>query len=131
MQETLSRAENRITQLSLILAKNGVSSRGAIVTPGVSKKILEALTRENAKLRSNLARFSNEYRNGVDLAAENGELHEIIMKLRGERKGSEETQASVDRHPTQRPGRSEGAKHSSDLGGDQTSKATGSKTSIL
>ena len=84
-QETLSRAENRITQLSLILEKNGVSSQGAIVTPGVSKKILEALTRENAKLRSNLERFSNEHGNGVDLAAENAELHEIIMKLRGER----------------------------------------------
>lgn len=49
-QETLSRAENRITQLSLILEKKGVSSQGAIVTPGVSKKILEALTRENTKL---------------------------------------------------------------------------------
>ena len=84
-QETLSRAENRITQLSLILEKNGVSSQGAIVTPGVSKKILEALTRENTKLRSNLERFSNEHGNGVDLAAENAELHEIIMKLRGER----------------------------------------------
>ena len=84
-QETLSRAENRITQLSLILEKNGVSSQGAIVTPGVSKKILEALTRENTKLRSNLERFSNEHGNGVDLAAENADLHEIIMKLRGER----------------------------------------------
>ena len=88
-QETLSRAENRITQLSLKLEKNGVSSQGAIVTPGVSKKILEALTRENTKLRSNLERFSNEYGNGVDLATENGELHEIIMKLRGERNDRE------------------------------------------
>ena len=88
-QETLSRAENRITQLSLILEKNGVSSQGAIVTPGVSKKILEALTRENTKLRSNLERFSNEHGNGVDLAAENAELHEIIMKLRGERNDGE------------------------------------------
>ncbi|CAH3190240.1 unnamed protein product, partial [Porites lobata] len=88
-QETLSRAENRITQLSLILEKKGVSSQGAIVTPGVSKKILEALTRENTKLRLNLERFSNEYGNGVDLATENGELHEIIMKLRGERNGRE------------------------------------------
>ena len=88
-QETLSRAENRITQLSLKLEKNGVSSQGAIVTPGVSKKILEALTRENTKLRSNLERFSNGYGNGVDLATENGELHEIIMKLRGERNDRE------------------------------------------
>ena len=88
-QETLSRAENRITQLSLILEKKGVSSQGAIVTPGVSKKILEALTRENTKLRLNLERFSNEYGNGVDLATENGELHEIIMKLRGERNDRE------------------------------------------
>ena len=88
-QETLSRAENRITQLSLQLGKNGVSSQGAIVTPGVSKKILEALTRENTKLRSNLERFSNGYGNGVDLATENGELHEIIMKLRGERNDRE------------------------------------------
>ena len=88
-QETLSRAENRITQLSLILEKKGVSSQGAIVTPGVSKKILEALTRENTKLRLNLGRFSNKYGNGVDLATENGELHEIIMTLRGERNGRE------------------------------------------
>ena len=88
-QETLSRAENRITQLSLILEQNGVSSQGAIVTPGVSKKILEALTRENTKLRSNLERFSNVHGNGVDLAAENAELHEIIMKLRGERNDGE------------------------------------------
>ena len=88
-QETLSRAENRITQLSLILEKKGVSSQGAIVTPGVSKKILETLTRENTKLRLNLGRFSNEYGNGVDLATGNGELHEIIMTLRGERNDRE------------------------------------------
>ena len=59
------------------------------MTPGVSKKILEALTRENTKLRSNLERFSNVHGNGVDLAAENAELHEIIMKLRGERNDGE------------------------------------------
>ena len=75
--------------MSLILEKKGVSSQGAIVTPGVSKKILEALTRENTKLRLNLERISNEYGNGVDLATENGELHEIIMKLRGERNDRE------------------------------------------
>ena len=47
LEGSLARAENRITQLSL-LAGNGQQtvasySQGAIVTPGVSKKVLEAL----------------------------------------------------------------------------------------
>ena len=49
LEGSLARAENRITQLSLQLG-NGLPSgaQGAIVTPGVSKKVLEALTPNNA-----------------------------------------------------------------------------------
>lgn len=90
LQGSLARAENRITQLS---AGNGqtLAGQGAIVTPGVSKKVLEALTRENTKLRQALDHLTNRGPNGVDLAVENRELHEIIMTLRDERdmKGNE------------------------------------------
>ena len=72
LEGTLARAENRITQLSL-QAGNGAHqafSRGGIVTPGVSKKLLEALTRENTRLKLALehiiAKGSNG--NGSDLA---------------------------------------------------------------
>ena len=69
LEGSLARAENRITQLSL-LAGNGqqtVASQGAIVTPGVSKKVLEALTRENTKLRQALDHLTNKGPSGVDL----------------------------------------------------------------
>ena len=84
-QDTVARAQNRIAQLSQVAAMNGDPSQGAIVVPGVSKKVLEALTRENTKLRSALDRLTNRPEGGVDLAVENVELHEIIMKLRDER----------------------------------------------
>ena len=84
-QDTVARAQNRIPQLSQMAAMNGDPSQGAIVVPEVSKKVLEALTRENTKLRSALDRLTNRPEGGVDLAVENVELHEIIMKLRDER----------------------------------------------
>lgn len=87
LEGSLARAENRITQLSL-LTRNGpqaLSSQGAIVTPGVSKRVLEALTRENTKLKQALNHLTNKGPIGVDLAVENRELHEIIMTLRDER----------------------------------------------
>lgn len=70
LEGSLARAENRITQLSL-LAGNGpqaLAGQGAIVTPGVSKKVLEALTRENTKLRQALDHLTNKGPSGVDLA---------------------------------------------------------------
>ena len=45
-----------------------VAGQGAIVTPGVSKKLLEALTRENTKLRQALDHITNRGPGGVDLA---------------------------------------------------------------
>ncbi|CAH3180132.1 unnamed protein product [Porites evermanni] len=87
LESSLARAENRITQLSHLAGNNGqtVAGQGAIVTPGVSKKLLEALTRENTKLRQALDHITNRGPGGVDLAVENRELHEIIMTLRDER----------------------------------------------
>ncbi|CAH3029537.1 unnamed protein product [Porites evermanni] len=87
LESSLARAENRITQLSHLAGNNGqtVAGQGAIVTPGVSKKLLEALTRENTKLRQALDHLTNRGPNGVDLAVENRDLHEIIMTLRDER----------------------------------------------
>ena len=69
LQGSLARAENRITQLSAV-AGNGqtLAGQGAIITPGVSKKVLEALTRENTKLRQALDHLTNRGPNGVDLA---------------------------------------------------------------
>lgn len=70
LEGSLARAENRITQLSL-LAGNGqqaLASQGAIVTPGVSKKVLEALTRENTKLKQALDHLTSKGPSGVDLA---------------------------------------------------------------
>lgn len=86
LEGSLARAENRITQLSL-QAGNGqhFSGQTAIVTPGVSKKVLEALTRDNTRLKQALDHLTNRGPAGVDLAVENKELHEIIMTLRDER----------------------------------------------
>ena len=70
LESSLARAENRITQLSHLAGNNGqtVAGQGAIVTPGVSKKLLEALTRENTKLRQALDHLTNRGPGGVDLA---------------------------------------------------------------
>lgn len=86
IEGSLARAENRITQLSL-QAGNGqhLSGQTAIVTPGVSKKVLEALTRDNTRLKQALDHLTNRGPAGVDLAVENKELHEIIMNLRDEK----------------------------------------------
>lgn len=69
LEGSLARAENRITQLSLQIG-NGQQSgaQGAIVTPGVSKKVLEALTRDNTKLKQALDHLTNKGPAGVDLA---------------------------------------------------------------
>lgn len=69
LEGSLARAENRITQLSLQLG-NGLPSgaQGAVVTPGVSKKVLEALTRDNTKLKQALEHLTNKGPAGVDLA---------------------------------------------------------------
>ncbi|KAL9962773.1 hypothetical protein ACROYT_G031911 [Oculina patagonica] len=86
LEGSLARAENRITQLSLQMGNGQQSgSQGAIVTPGVSKKVLEALTRDNTKLKQALDHLTNKGPAGVDLAVENRDLHEIIMTLRDER----------------------------------------------
>jgi len=95
LEGSLARAENRITQLSL-RAGNGsqaLASQGAIVTPGVSKKVLEALTRENTKLRQALDHLTNKGPSGVDLAvvsvkvcflAENNFGYKVVY-VRGDR----------------------------------------------
>ena len=69
IEGSLARAENRITQLSL-QAGNGqhLSGQTAIVTPGVSKKVLEALTRDNTRLKQALDHLTNRGPAGVDLA---------------------------------------------------------------
>lgn len=89
LEGSLARAENRITQLNLQLPAG--AQLGAVVTPGVSKKVLEALTRDNTKLKQALEHLTNKGPSGVDLAVENRDLHEIIMTLRDERdmKGNE------------------------------------------
>ncbi len=69
LEGSLARAENRITQLSLQMGNGQQSgSQGAIVTPGVSKKVLEALTRDNTKLKQALDHLTNKGPAGVDLA---------------------------------------------------------------
>lgn len=66
---SLARAENRITQLTLQMGNGPQSaSQGAIVTPGVSKKVLEALTRDNTRLKQALDHLTNKGPAGVDLA---------------------------------------------------------------
>ena len=70
LESSLARAENRITQLSHLAGNNGqtIAGQGAIVTPGVSKKLLESLNRENIKLRQALDHKTNRGPSGVDLA---------------------------------------------------------------
>ena len=57
LEGSLARAENRIAQLSL-----------QAVTPGVSKKVLEALTRDNTRLKQALDHLTNKGPTAVDLA---------------------------------------------------------------
>ena len=90
LEGSLTRAENRIAQLNRMVAKNGEPSKGAMVVPSVSKKVLESLARENTKLQQALNHLSNGAPNGVELAVANCELHEIIMKLREERDATKE-----------------------------------------
>lgn len=66
LEGSLARAENRITQLNLQLPSG--AQMGAVVTPGVSKKVLEALTRDNTKLKQALEHLTNKGPAGVDLA---------------------------------------------------------------
>ena len=70
LKSSLASAENRImTRLSYQAGVNGqtVAGEGAIVTPGVSKKLLDALTRENTKLRLAYDPLTNRSPSGVDL----------------------------------------------------------------
>lgn len=90
LEGSLTRADNRIAQLNRMVAKNGEPSERAIVVPGVSKKVLESLARENTRLQQALNHLSNGAPNGVELAVANYELHEIIMKLREERDATKE-----------------------------------------
>ena len=78
-EESLQRANNRIAQLSL-----PDSRKGSNVVPGVSRKVLESLTRENTELKDALKRVT-ENKNGPRLAMENRDLHEIIVTLRDDR----------------------------------------------
>ena len=70
LETALARAENRIAQLSMQIqqSSDGAQSARAIVTPGVSKKVLEALTRENTKLRLTLDHMTTKNTNGAGLA---------------------------------------------------------------
>ena len=83
LENSLARAENRITQLSHLAGNNGqtVASHGAIVTPGVSKKLLEALTRENTKLRQALDHVTNRGPGGVDLAVVSRENLVFVVNI--------------------------------------------------
>lgn len=79
LEGTLARAENRIAQLSPL---NG--GEEGIVTPGVSRKVLESLTKENTKLKEALEHLTQR-KDGPNLVVENKDLHEIIVTLRDER----------------------------------------------
>ena len=67
LESSLANAENRI--MTCLTGVNGqtVAGEGAIVTPGVSNKLLEALTRENTKLRLVFDPLTNRSPSGVDL----------------------------------------------------------------
>ena len=70
LKRSLAKAENRImTRLSYQAGVNGqtVAGEGAIVIPGVSKKLLDAPTRENTKLRLAYDSLTNRSPSGVDL----------------------------------------------------------------
>ena len=71
LETMICRAENRIAQLT---QTNGNTK--ACVTPGVSRKILDALTRENAKLSFALGYYANktDVLTNVELYQENDRL---------------------------------------------------------
>ena len=64
LEVLLSRAENRIAQLSV----KGGSAKGGIVTPGISKRLFESIARENTKLKIALEHVVNKQPNGIELA---------------------------------------------------------------
>lgn len=77
-----ARAESRFTQLS----SSAGQSQDTMVTPGVSRKVFEALVRDNTNIQQALEHLTKiKGPNGVALAVENRELHEIILTLRNER----------------------------------------------
>ena len=78
-EESLARANHRIAQLS-----SSTGDKGSTVVPGVSRKVLESLTKENTKLKKALEHVT-KHKKGPDLAVENKDLHEIIVTLRDER----------------------------------------------
>ena len=78
-EELLARANDRIAQLS-----SPTGGKGSTVVPGVSRKVLESLTKENTKLKDALQHVTKR-KNGPDLAVENKDLHEIIVTLRDQR----------------------------------------------
>ena len=78
-EELLARANDRIAQLS-----SSTGGKGSTVVPGVWRKVLESLTKENTKLKDALQHVTKR-KNGADLAVENKDLHEIIVTLRDER----------------------------------------------
>lgn len=86
-KESLTKAENRIVQLTDIIRRqsNGedVNRNGAVVTPGVSKKVLEGIVKENSRLKAALVHTHGK--SGVELSAENRDLHNVIITLRDER----------------------------------------------
>lgn len=84
LKGSLARAENIIVQLRLSGSNGDLNLPRAMVIPGVSRKVLEALTRENNKLKQGLENVTMS-KNGAHLAVENKELHEIIIALRDER----------------------------------------------
>ena len=75
----MARANDRIAQLS-----SSTGGKGSTVVPGVSRKVLESLTKENTKLKDALQHVTKR-KIGPDLAVENKDLHEIIVSLRNQR----------------------------------------------
>lgn len=76
LETMIARAENRIAQLTQQLQSfEGSPNPRAIVTPGVSKKILEALTRENTKLRLTLDHMTTKDISGAELASVSSEIN--------------------------------------------------------
>ncbi|EDO40095.1 predicted protein [Nematostella vectensis] len=77
----LARAENRLAQLSLQSGKGPHAAKG-IITPGVNKRVVEGLTRQNTKLKIALSNLLKRGPKSVDLAEENLDLTNMVVALK-------------------------------------------------
>lgn len=87
LEKSLELAKSRLSQLNRSAGSQDpyfFDDKRGIITPGVSRKVLEALVREITRLKQALNHVTKK-ENGVDLAVENKHLHDVITTLKDQK----------------------------------------------